>query len=106
MQLVAARDSSNFLPRRLELALGLLLVLLICGGYYLKTRPITGQENLMNAGLDAFYKRGDPAAAVVHFRQVLALNPNHYGATFQLAKALDAAGRAEEARSFWVKVRP
>jgi len=48
----------------------------------------------MQAGLDALYKQGDPSEAATRFRQVLARNPDHYGATLQLAKALDEqAGR-------------
>src|SRR5262249_5696687 len=60
----------------------------------------------MRAGLDAMYKQGDAEAAVRHFRRVLDLNPAHYGATFQLAKALDAAGRPEEARPLFEKMQP
>ena len=59
---------------------------------------------MMSAGLDALYKRGDPTAAVAQFRKLLERNPTHYGATFQLAMALDRAGRAAEARPLWEKV--
>src|SRR5438093_937799 len=52
----------------------------------------------MQAGLDALYRRHDPAEAIVQFRKVLEHNPTHYGATFQLASALDAAGKRAEAR--------
>lgn len=31
------------------------------------------------------------------------MNPNHYGATFQLARALDQAGKPAEARPLWEK---
>jgi hypothetical protein len=31
-------------------------------------------------------------------------NPNHYGAIFQLAMALDRAGKKAEARPLWLKV--
>lgn len=58
---------------------------------------------LMNAGLDALYGRHDPSAAISQFRAVLAHNPTHYGATYQLAAALDAEGKASEARPWWVK---
>ena len=57
----------------------------------------------MKAGLDALYGRKDAAAAVAEFQKVLGMNPNHYGATFQLAKALDQAGKPAEARPFWEK---
>ena len=55
----------------------------------------------MQAGLDLLYTRRDPAAAAVEFRKVLALNPAHYGATYQLAVALDQAGKPAEARPLW-----
>ena len=39
------------------------------------------------------------------FRSLLERNPGHYGATFQLARALDAAGGKEaEAREVWEKM--
>jgi tetratricopeptide (TPR) repeat protein len=64
---------------------------------------ITAEEiqTLMREGLDALYKRADPSDAAARFREVLARNPDHYGATLQLAKALDRAGRPEEALPFW-----
>ena len=37
------------------------------------------------------------SGAAALFRQVLALNPDHSGATLQLAKALDQGGKPEEA---------
>lgn len=59
---------------------------------------------LMKAGLDLLYARGDPAGAAVRFRSVLERNPTHYGATYQLAAALDRAGHPAEARPLWEKV--
>ncbi|HSP98298.1 MAG TPA: tetratricopeptide repeat protein [Candidatus Dormibacteraeota bacterium] len=61
-------------------------------------------EALMQAGLDALYKRRDGDTAVVYFRVLLERNPQHYGATYQLAAALDAAGKPDEARSLWERV--
>src|SRR2546425_455950 len=62
----------------------------------------------MTAGLDALYAKGDPKgdpeAAAPIFRKVLEQNPSHYGATFQLAMALDRAGKGAEARPLWEKV--
>ena len=58
----------------------------------------------MEAGLDALYKRHDAATAIVEFLTVLQRNPNHYGANFQLAKALDAAGATNAARAQWAKM--
>ncbi len=62
------------------------------------------EEAMMKTGLDALYTHHDPTAAIAQFRQVLAHNPTHYGATFQLASALDAAGQPDEARPLWAKV--
>jgi protein O-mannosyl-transferase len=59
---------------------------------------------VMQAGIDALYTRHDPTAAAEQFRKVLAQNPTHYGATYQLAAALDAAGKRDEARPLWTKV--
>jgi Tfp pilus assembly protein PilF len=65
--------------------------------------PVETEESIMAAGLDALYQRRDPTAAVAEFQKLLARNPTHYGATFQLAAAFDAAGRPEEARPYWEK---
>jgi hypothetical protein len=98
---VAMKTIPGSAGRRLWLAeavLGVLLVALVAGGYWVKIRPapeVTTADAAMKAGLDAMYTRQDAEAAVRHFRRVLELNPAHYGATFQLAKALDAAGRPE-----------
>ena len=59
---------------------------------------------LMRAGLSALYERHDPKAAVTRFRDVLERDPQHYGATVQLAKALDASGKAAEASEWWTRV--
>lgn len=61
------------------------------------------EEAAMKAGLAALYDRKDAASAVIEFRKVLGMNPSHYGATFQLAKALDQAGKPAEARPLWEK---
>jgi tetratricopeptide (TPR) repeat protein len=58
-------------------------------------------QDLMQAGLDALYKQGEPSKAAARFREVLARNPDHYGATLQLAKALDGAGKPEESVVLW-----
>jgi Tfp pilus assembly protein PilF len=66
--------------------------------------PVTEADAQMQAGLAALYTRHDPAAAAAAFRQVLELNPSHYGATYQLASALDAAGKRDEARPLWERM--
>lgn len=64
--------------------------------------PGPAPEDLaMKAGLAALYDRKDAAAAIAEFQKVLQINPTHYGATFQIARALDQAGRPGEARPFW-----
>jgi len=65
---------------------------------------VVRDEIRMRLGLEALNQRHDPAAAVEQFRQVLQHTPTHYGATFQLAKALDAAGKPDEARQWWEKM--
>jgi Flp pilus assembly protein TadD len=66
--------------------------------------PAAANADPMAQGLDALYTKRDPAAAVPLFRQVLAQNPEHYGATYQLATALDQSGKPAEARPLWEKV--
>jgi protein O-mannosyl-transferase len=61
-------------------------------------------EALMTQGLDALYKQNSYEAAITDFRRVLEQVPTHYGATYQLATALDRAGRPAEARHLWEKV--
>jgi tetratricopeptide (TPR) repeat protein len=60
---------------------------------------------IMQEGLDALYRRRDPLTASDRFRKVLALLPSHYGATYQLAAALDEAGKPQEARPLWERVQ-
>src|SRR5688500_15771117 len=56
------------------------------------------QAAMMAVGLGLLYKQNNPAAAADEFRKVLERNPNHYGATYQLATALDRSGKEAEAR--------
>src|SRR5262245_51773465 len=92
---------------RAELLLGILLLALVGSGYlgrFIWTGEPAGQDALMKAGLDAL-GRNDAEAAARHFRGVLQLNPNHYGATYQLATALDRAGQPAAARPYWEKMQ-
>ena len=67
--------------------------------------PDTASESAMMAlGLDLLYRRNDPSAAAEQFRVVLRRNPKHYGATYQLAAALDKAGQSAQARPVWQQV--
>src|SRR5437867_597145 len=95
--------------------LALVLVAVVGGAYWLKTRPepelsrsATGQpaspDTIMKAGLGAVHGNRDPNAAAAEFRKVLQRNPTHYGATYQLATSLDRAGKRAEARPLWEKV--
>ena len=61
-------------------------------------------EALMKAGVSALYTEQDPVAAVKIFRKVLAKDPDHFGASYQLAVALDRSGRVTEATPLWQKV--
>lgn len=66
--------------------------------------PPAAPTDPMAAGVDALYTRRDPATAAARFREVLAQNPDHYGATFQLATALDQAGDLRASRPVWEKM--
>src|SRR5262249_22213243 len=62
------------------------------------------EEAMMKAGLDALYTRHDATAAATLFQKVLERNPTHYGATYQLATALERAGKSDAARPVWEKM--
>ncbi|MBX3133294.1 MAG: hypothetical protein KF689_07920 [Gemmatimonadaceae bacterium] len=62
------------------------------------------QTALMRRGLHLMYAQDSAAAAMVPFREILRRNPTHYGATYQLATALDRTGRVSEARPVWVRM--
>jgi Tfp pilus assembly protein PilF len=59
---------------------------------------------MMATGLNLLYNKNDAAGAAAEFRKILERNPEDYGGTFQLAKALDKAGKQAEARPFWQKM--
>jgi hypothetical protein len=56
---------------------------------------------LMKLGTHALYQGNDSHQAELIFRKVLRWNPTHYGATYQLAMALDAQARHKESRPIW-----
>lgn len=64
-------------------------------------RPEDGAA--MNRGLDALYKQNDLSAAITAFREILSRAPTHYGAHYQLAVALDRAGRRDVADPVWIR---
>jgi Tfp pilus assembly protein PilF len=61
-------------------------------------------EAMMATGVNALYRMNDPNGAAEQFRKVLEKRPTHYGATYQLAAALDKAGKRAEAKPLWEKV--
>lgn len=69
-----------------------------------RTQAVVTDDELMKAGMDALYQRGDPAAAEIAFRTVLRRTPAHYGAHYQLAVALDRSGRSDQAEGVWTNV--
>jgi tetratricopeptide (TPR) repeat protein len=64
----------------------------------------TAEAAMMGEGLRLLDEEHEAARAVDQFRALLAKNPDHYGATYQLARALDAAGRREEATQVWQRM--
>lgn len=66
-----------------------------------RTTDPTRAEAAMLAGLVYHHQLGEPARAVEHYRTVLTLDPNHYGAHYQVAMALLASGRMDDARAAW-----
>lgn len=61
----------------------------------------TDIESHVAAGVLLRIRLADPLRAVPHFRAVLARDPDHYGARFQLAVALAASGNEAQAREEW-----
>jgi len=55
----------------------------------------------MEAGLLYHYRLGDSGHAVERYRALLDANPTHYGAHYQLAVALLAMGKVNEAVTAW-----
>jgi tetratricopeptide (TPR) repeat protein len=66
----------------------------------------TLSEAAMRAALLSHYRLGNVARAIEGYRAVLALVPTHYGAHYQLAMALLAGGREDEARAAWRAFEP
>jgi Tfp pilus assembly protein PilF len=63
-------------------------------------------EAAMRAGLLYHYRLADAARAVERYRTALRLTPTHYGAHYQLAMALLAAGEPDAARAAWSAFTP
>jgi len=58
------------------------------------------ETTLMTEGL-TLLRENDAAGAAAKFREILAGNPTHYGAHYQLAASLDRLGRRDESRALW-----
>src|SRR2546426_446236 len=87
------------------LALVFLVPLFLCSWLGCSPKPAADDDEvLMKAGVEALHTRHDPETAIADFRKVLEHTPAHYGATFQPATALDAAGKRAEARPLWEKM--
>lgn len=56
---------------------------------------------LMSEGVALLYEQQNAKAAVVSFTEVLDRHPAHYGARYQVAKALEANGRLMDALHAW-----
>ena len=72
----------------------------------LRAPDTASQAAMMVRGLDLMYRQNDPAGAIEQFNGILARNRTHYGATYQLAVALDRANRPDEAKQVWQRVLP
>jgi tetratricopeptide (TPR) repeat protein len=66
----------------------------------------TSSDAAMRAALVYHYRLGDLATAVDRYRTVLAIDPNHYGAHYQVAVALLGTGRKDEALAAWRRFVP
>ena len=84
---------------RASLGLLALLALTACAPEPPRTPDV---QDPMAQGL-ALLQAGDGPAAADRFRAVLAGNPSHYGAQYQLGVALDLAGEAGAALPEWEK---
>jgi Tfp pilus assembly protein PilF len=92
----------SFIPVRAQFLSALLIAVAACGATQdAKTAASQTQEQLMQQGLDQLYKTNHPVEAQESFRQVIQINPTHYGAHYQLAVALDRGGKPSEARAAW-----
>ena len=65
--------------------------------------PADDDETLMGAGLLALFDGQDAVRAANAFEQVLAANPGHLGALYQLSVALDRMGAESAGRLTWQK---
>ncbi len=62
----------------------------------LNANPPAGMEALVDAALDCM-AQGDPASAIAYFEHIVALDPSHTEARHGLIRALEDAGRTDDA---------
>ena len=72
----------------------------------LNTPAEQGVQHLMNEGVQLLNDPASASLALQRFDRVLAINPGHYGARYQRARALDLALDLEVARQAWSAVLP
>ena len=58
-------------------------------------------EQLMEEGLNQLYHRNRPVEASSYFNEIISRDSSHLGGNFQLAKALEQAGQAQQAMEQW-----
>jgi lysophospholipase L1-like esterase len=68
------------------------------------SQSVESDASLMTRGLDLLYARKDYPGAATLFGQLLERNPDHFGANYQLATALERGGKPAEARARWARV--
>jgi cytochrome c-type biogenesis protein CcmH/NrfG len=72
--------------------------------HFEQLEPNLRADRAMRMGLSAMYETGDAVAAVRLFRETLRVRADHYGATFQLARALDRTGDSTAATVVWKRM--
>ena len=63
-------------------------------------------DRTMNEGVELLYRQADPEGAIQAFDAVLQRNPEHYGALYQRATALDERRQLGQALEAWRRFEP
>jgi len=97
-------SASSTYSRRAAIVVALVVVAssAACGDTSAKTDT---EADMMTRGVNLMYQGNDPSGAEAVFRQLLARNPTHYGAHYQLAVALDRTAKPKDARVEWTEVQ-
>ena len=96
---------STFAVSTLRSGIALLTALLSAACNGAKSAKTETEADTMTRGVNLMYQGNDPSGAEAVFRQVLAKNPTHYGAHYQLAVALDRTAKPKDARVEWTEVQ-